>query len=115
MLDAPPLSPLATIIDANFVDYLIVALYFAFVLGIGLLARRQVSDSVDFFLSGRSMPAWVTGLAFVSANLGAVEIMGMSANGAEIGLSQTGLTTPEAAVASIRSQLETYARTANPL
>jgi solute:Na+ symporter, SSS family len=81
-------SPLAadTIIDAAVVDYLIVALYFVFVLGIGLLARRQVSDSVDFFLSGRSLPAWVTGLAFVSANLGAVEIMGMSANGAQFGL-----------------------------
>ncbi|WP_211349012.1 sodium:solute symporter family protein [Nocardioides litoris] len=75
-----------TLINASVVDYLIVALYFGFVLGIGLLARRQVSDSVDFFLSGRSLPAWVTGLAFVSANLGAVEIMGMSANGAEFGL-----------------------------
>ena len=75
--------PLAgdTIIDANAVDYLILAIYFAFVLGIGILARRQVSDSLDFFLSGRSLPAWVTGLAFISANLGAVEIMGMSANG----------------------------------
>ncbi|CAN5493399.1 sodium:solute symporter family protein [soil metagenome] len=73
-------------IDANVVDYLIIAIYFGFVLGIGLLARRQVSDSVDFFLSGRSLPAWVTGLAFISANLGAVEIMGMSANGAEFGL-----------------------------
>ncbi|WP_300404709.1 sodium:solute symporter family protein [Nocardioides sp.] len=79
--------PLAgTIIDADVVDYLIIGLYFAFVLGIGLLARRQVSDSMDFFLSGRSLPAWVTGLAFISANLGAVEIMGMSANGAEFGL-----------------------------
>lgn len=76
----------ATIIDANAVDYLIVALYFAVVLGIGLMARRQISDSLDFFLSGRSLPAWVTGLAFVSANLGAVEIMGMSANGAQFGL-----------------------------
>ena len=75
-----------TLIDANPVDYLIVAIYFAFVLGIGLMARRQVSDSLDFFLSGRSLPAWVTGLAFISANLGAVEIMGMSANGAEFGL-----------------------------
>jgi SSS family solute:Na+ symporter len=75
-----------TIIDANAVDYLIIVLYFVVVLGIGLLARRQVSDSVDFFLSGRSLPAWVTGLAFISANLGAVEIMGMSANGAEIGI-----------------------------
>ena len=75
-----------TIISANPVDYLIIFLYFAVVLGIGLMARRQVSDSVDFFLSGRSLPAWVTGLAFISANLGAVEIMGMSANGAEIGM-----------------------------
>lgn len=80
--------PLAsdTIISASWVDYLIVAIYFLFVLGIGIVARRQVSDSVDFFLSGRSLPAWVTGLAFISANLGAVEIMGMSANGAEFGL-----------------------------
>jgi SSS family solute:Na+ symporter len=75
-----------TIISASFVDYLIVGLYFAVVLGIGILARRQVSDSIDFFLSGRSLPAWVTGLAFISANLGAVEIMGMSASGAEFGL-----------------------------
>jgi SSS family solute:Na+ symporter len=75
-----------TIIDATWVDYVIVFLYFAVVLGIGVLARRQVSDSVDFFLSGRSLPAWVTGLAFISANLGAVEIMGMSANGAQFGL-----------------------------
>jgi len=82
------LTPLAsdTIIDAHAVDYLIIVLYFGFVLGIGLLARRQISDSVDFFLSGRSLPAWVTGLAFISANLGAVEIMGMSANGAQFGL-----------------------------
>ncbi|GAB3256794.1 sodium:solute symporter family protein [Alteromonas gracilis] len=76
----------AAIIDANWLDYLIVSLYFVFVLGVGVMARRAVSDSIDFFLSGRSLPAWVTGLAFISANLGAVEIMGMSANGAEIGL-----------------------------
>ena len=50
------------------------------------LARRSVSSSLDFFLSGRSLPAWVTGLAFISANLGAVEIMGMSANGAQFGI-----------------------------
>ena len=42
-----------TIIDANFVDYLILAIYFCFVLAIGLMARRRVSDSIDFFLSGR--------------------------------------------------------------
>lgn len=67
-------------------DYLLIAIYFVFVLGIGYLARSQISTSLDFFLSGRRLPAWVTGLAFVSANLGAVEIMGMSANGAQIGL-----------------------------
>ncbi len=72
-------------LDAEPVDYALVALYFLFVLGIGLLARQRVSSSIDFFLSGRSLPAWVTGLAFISANLGAVEIMGMSANGAEYG------------------------------
>src|SRR4051794_21351292 len=73
-------------LDASWVDYLLIALYFVFVLGIGLSARASVSSSIDFFLSGRSLPAWVTGLAFISANLGAVEIMGMSANGAEIGM-----------------------------
>ena len=73
-------------LDANWVDYLLVALYFAFVIGIGLMARRSVSTGLDFFLSGRSLPAWVTGLAFISANLGAVEVMGMSANGAQFGV-----------------------------
>ncbi|PRY45712.1 SSS family solute:Na+ symporter [Geodermatophilus tzadiensis] len=74
-------------LDATFVDYLLVAAYFAVVLLIGAAARRRVSDSLDFFLSGRSLPAWVTGLAFISANLGAVEIVGMSANGAQFGMS----------------------------
>jgi SSS family solute:Na+ symporter len=73
-------------LDANWVDYSLIALYFVFVLGIGLAARASVSSSIDFFLSGRSLPAWVTGLAFISANLGAVEIMGMSANGAQYGM-----------------------------
>jgi SSS family solute:Na+ symporter len=81
------LSSADTLISANPVDYVIIALYFVFVLGIGVMARRSVSDSIDFFLSGRSLPAWVTGLAFISANLGAVEIMGMSANGAQLGIS----------------------------
>src|SRR5919112_732978 len=77
---------MATLIDASAIDYLILVIYFVFVLGIGFLAKTQVSESIDFFLSGRSLPAWVTGLAFISANLGAVEIMGMSASGAEFGL-----------------------------
>jgi len=73
-------------LDADFVDYALIAVYFVFVLGIGYAAKLRVSSSIDFFLSGRSLPAWVTGLAFISANLGAVEIMGMSANGAEFGM-----------------------------
>src|SRR6476619_2411071 len=73
-------------LDANWVDYLLIALYFVFVLGIGIMAKRSVSSSIDFFLSGRALPAWVTGLAFISANLGAVEIIGMSANGANYGI-----------------------------
>ncbi len=73
-------------LGTNWVDYLLIATYFVFVLGIGVMARRAVSTSLDFFLSGRSLPAWVTGLAFISANLGAVEIIGMSANGAQFGI-----------------------------
>ncbi|WP_228509677.1 sodium:solute symporter family protein [Curtobacterium sp. VKM Ac-2884] len=70
----------------GWVDYLMIIVYFAVVIGIGFTARKQVRTSMDFFLSGRSMPAWITGLAFVSANLGATEILGMAANGAQIGM-----------------------------
>ena len=74
------------LIESSTVDYVMVALYFVFVIGIGVVLRRSVSGSMDFFLAGRSLPAWVTGLAFISANLGAVEVMGMSATGAQIGI-----------------------------
>jgi len=73
-------------LDMDGGDYFVLALYFLVVLGIGFAARRSVSSSLDFFLSGRSLPAWVTGLAFVSANLGAIELLGMAANGAQYGL-----------------------------
>lgn len=73
-------------LDPNLVDYLLVAFYFVLVLGIGFAARRSVSSSLDFLLSGRSMPAWITGLAFISANLGAIELIGMVANGAQYGV-----------------------------
>ncbi|MFF5079019.1 sodium:solute symporter family protein [Actinoplanes sp. NPDC000266] len=73
-------------LDLDIFDYLILILYFGTVLGVGFAARRAIKTSADFFLSGRSMPAWVTGLAFVSANLGALEILGMAANGAQYGL-----------------------------
>lgn len=73
-------------LELGWVDYLMIIVYFAVVIGIGFTARKQVRTSMDFFLSGRSMPAWITGLAFVSANLGATEILGMAANGAQIGM-----------------------------
>jgi len=76
----------ATRLNANPVDYALLVVYFALVLGIGFMARRSVASSLDFLLSGRSLPAWVTGLAFISANLGALEILGMAANGAQYGI-----------------------------
>ncbi|HTZ44050.1 MAG TPA: sodium:solute symporter family protein [Jatrophihabitans sp.] len=74
-------------LDVNVFDYTILAIYFALVVAIGVMARRAVATSEDFLLSGRSLPAWVTGLAFISANLGAIEILGMAANGAQYGIS----------------------------
>ncbi len=68
------------------IDYLILGIYFAFVLGIGWVLRRYMRSSTDFFLSGRSIPAWVAGLAFLSANLGAQEVIGMAASGAKYGI-----------------------------
>ena len=73
-------------LDTNFVDYAILAIYFIAVLGIGFAAKRYIKTSLDYFLSGRSLPAWITGLAFISANLGALEILGMAANGAQFGV-----------------------------
>src|SRR5438128_2291 len=68
------------------IDYVILTVYFAFVLGIGWVLKRQTKTSEDFFLSGRSIPAWVAGLAFLSANLGAQEVIGMAASGAKYGI-----------------------------
>ena len=73
-------------IDASALDYTIIGIYFAVVLGIGFAAKRLVKTDLDFFLSGRSLPAWITGLAFIAANLGALEILGMAANGAQYGV-----------------------------
>src|SRR5690348_8983229 len=70
----------------GWVDYTVMLLYFVFVLGIGWVLRRFVRSSEDFFLSGRSIPAWIAGLAFISANLGAQEVIGMGASGAKYGM-----------------------------
>ena len=68
------------------IDGAILVIYFAFVLGIGVVLKRYMQTSSDFFLSGRHIPAWVAGLAFLSANLGAQEVIGMAASGAKYGI-----------------------------
>ena len=67
-------------------DYAIMAAYFAVTIAIGYVVRRRVHTSTDFFLAGRSMPTWVAAIAFISANLGAQEVIGMGASGAKYGL-----------------------------
>ena len=68
------------------IDWIVMLVYFAFVLGIGVVLRRHTSTCDDFFHAGRALPAWVCGLAFVSANLGAQEVIGMAASGAKYGI-----------------------------
>jgi SSS family solute:Na+ symporter len=73
-------------IRLGLIDWSILLAYFLFVIAIGVVAKRGIHNSTDFFLSGRSMPAWVAGLAFMSANLGAQEVIGMAASGAKYGM-----------------------------
>jgi len=68
------------------IDYLSLAIYFAFVLGIGWLAKRKITTSEDFLTSRHSVPVWITSLAFIAANLGAQEMIGMCASGAKYGI-----------------------------
>src|SRR5918912_3946342 len=71
--------------NLTIIDWIIMLVYFVFVLGIGWTLKRYMQTSTDFFLSGRSVPSWITGLAFISANLGAQEVIGMGASGAKRG------------------------------
>jgi SSS family solute:Na+ symporter len=68
------------------IDYSIIGIYFLFVLGIGFLLKKRIKTADDFLMSGRNIPLWITSLAFISANLGAQEVLGMAANGAKYGL-----------------------------
>ncbi|HEY4414300.1 MAG TPA: Na+/galactose cotransporter [Verrucomicrobiae bacterium] len=74
-------------IQLHHIDYAILFAYIAFVLGIGWTLARYMKTSSDFLTSARSIPTWVTGLAFISANLGALELVGMAASGAKYGIS----------------------------
>jgi solute:Na+ symporter, SSS family len=76
-------------VNESWLDYFIIGVYFVFVLGIGAVLRNKMQTSEDYFLSGRSLPSWITGLAFLGANLGALEIMGMGAGAAQYGIMQS--------------------------
>ncbi|HEY8902318.1 MAG TPA: hypothetical protein VIM48_01340, partial [Chthoniobacterales bacterium] len=77
----------ADAVHLAWIDYTILIAYTLFVIGIGFALKRYMKTSADFLTSGRSIPAWVTGLAFMSANLGALELVGMAASGAKYGIS----------------------------
>ena len=75
-----------TAFNLGVIDWSIILIYFVFVLGIGWALRKYMKDATAFLEAGRSLPAWVTGLAFISANLGALEVIGMAASGAKYGM-----------------------------
>lgn len=70
----------------TWVDWLVIGIYFAFVLGIGFTLRRFARTGEDFFIAGRRNSAWVAGIAFLSANMGALELLGMTGNTYEYGM-----------------------------
>lgn len=72
--------------ELHLIDYSIIGIYFLFVVGIGFLLKKKIKTGNDFLMSNRSIPLWITSLAFISANLGAQEVLGMAANGAKYGL-----------------------------
>ena len=76
-------------VQLHLIDYIIMVIYFVFVLGIGWFLRKYMKDAKQFLEAGRSLPAWVTGLAFISTNLGALEVMGMTGSGAKYGMLTT--------------------------
>jgi SSS family solute:Na+ symporter len=72
--------------NLQLVDYLITFVYFLFVIGVGFIIEKKIKSSSDFLASSRSIPLWITSLAFISANLGAQEVIGMVASGVKYGI-----------------------------
>src|SRR2546422_6013778 len=73
-------------LQLGWLDYAVLGAYLTIVVAVGWGLKRRMKASTDFFLAGRSIPAWIAGLAFLSANLGAQEVMGMAACGAKYGI-----------------------------
>src|ERR1700742_3701798 len=76
----------STLVHLSFADAVVIVFYFALVLGIGFYLKHRANTSEDFFLAGREMTAWVAGLAFLSANLGSLELMGWAGNSYKYGI-----------------------------
>jgi SSS family solute:Na+ symporter len=74
------------VLKLELIDYCILSLYFLFVIGIGWRLRKQATTAGEFLTSGRKVPVWITGLAFLAANMGAQEVIGMCASGAKYGI-----------------------------
>jgi len=72
--------------NLHLADYLIIFVYFLFVIAVGFIIKNRIKSSNDFLSSNRSIPLWITSLAFISANLGAQEVLGMVASGAKYGI-----------------------------
>ncbi len=73
-------------IALTFADWLIIAIYFVFIIGIGYYLKQFTKSDEDFFLAGRKNSSWVAGLAFLSANMGALELLGMAGNTVKYGM-----------------------------
>ena len=82
-------NPPSRLISLNWVDLTIIVVYFVAVLAIGYYLKERVSTGEDFFLAGREMTAWVAGLSFLAANLGALELMGWAAAAYQYGILAT--------------------------
>src|SRR6266581_441002 len=76
----------STLVHLSPVDLVIIVFYFGLVLAIGLYLKEQANTGEDFFMAGREMTAWVAGLAFLSANLGSLELMGWAGNSYKYGI-----------------------------
>lgn len=72
--------------NLHFADYLVILIYFVFVVAVGFIIKKKITSSNDFLNSNKSIPLWITSIAFISANLGAQEVLGMVASGAKYGI-----------------------------
>jgi len=86
MLLAPEPEGSSRLMTLHTVDLAIILIYFVAVLGIGFYLKKYASTGEDFFVAGRRMTSWVAGLAFISANLGSLELMGWAGNAYQYGI-----------------------------